>query len=129
MFLRSRRLGRRPPAAGFAIPISSPASCRPLSSSGPCGCARWYACAARAPGGRAGDERPGRCRSPSCGGCRRRRCGPSVLLALPLFVAWVGADDAHGPVTADHLALLAHLLDRGTNFHVPFLLVITCTGR
>src|SRR6478735_9365675 len=34
------------------------------------------------------------------------------LLALPLLVARVLADDPHRTVAADHLALLAHLLDR-----------------
>jgi hypothetical protein len=47
-----------------------------------------------------------------------------VLLALPLLVARVGADDAHRAVAADHLALLAHLLHRGTDFHAAFLLLV-----
>src|SRR5215831_13911144 len=37
--------------------------------------------------------------------------------ALPLLVARVVADDAHGTVPADHLALVAHLLDRRSNLH------------
>jgi hypothetical protein len=46
-----------------------------------------------------------------------------VLLALPLLVARVGADDPNGAMAADHLALLAHLLHGRTNLHAPFLLV------
>ena len=51
-------------------------------------------------------------------------------LALTLLVARVDADDAHGTVPTDHLALLAHLLDRRSNLHrarVPAL--ATCSGR
>jgi hypothetical protein len=33
-----------------------------------------------------------------------------ALLALPLLVARIGADDPHRAVAADHLALLAHSL-------------------
>jgi hypothetical protein len=44
--------------------------------------------------------------------------GPFLELStLPLLVAGVLADDHDPTVTADHLALLAHLLDAGTNLH------------
>src|SRR3954454_10143181 len=38
---------------------------------------------------------------------------------LPLLVTRVVTDDTDGPVSADHLALVAHLLDRRSNFHDP----------
>src|SRR6478672_3296711 len=40
-----------------------------------------------------------------------------LLLALTLLVARVAADDPHRAVAADHLALVAHLLDRRSNLH------------
>src|SRR3954451_22767018 len=46
-----------------------------------------------------------------------------VLLALTLLVARVLADDAHRTVSADNLALLSHLLDRGSDLHRCLLLV------
>src|SRR5688572_22218454 len=39
------------------------------------------------------------------------------LLALPLFVPRVRADDEHAAATPDHPALVAHLLDRRPNLH------------
>src|SRR3954452_17077282 len=45
------------------------------------------------------------------------------LLALPLLVARVRADDHHAPVPADHLAVVAHLLDAGAHLHCWSLLV------
>src|SRR5947209_20401965 len=45
-----------------------------------------------------------------------------VSLALTLLVARVAADDHHATVATDHLALLAHLLDAGSDLHC-FLLV------
>src|SRR2546430_8119666 len=45
---------------------SRPSSCRPPSSSCPCGCARSSASAARAPGARDGGGCPGSCRSRPC---------------------------------------------------------------
>src|SRR5262245_5472180 len=46
--------------------------------------------------------------------------------ALPLLVARVRADDADRAVTADHLALLAHLLDARTYLH-PALTGTLCS--
>src|SRR4029078_7910222 len=40
-----------------------------------------------------------------------------LLLALTLLVTRVDADDPHRAVAADHLALVAHLLDRRSNLH------------
>src|SRR6187551_963604 len=40
-----------------------------------------------------------------------------LLLALTLLVARVDADDPHRAVAADHLALVAHLLDRRSDLH------------
>src|SRR6266508_4616518 len=45
---------------------SWPSSCRPPSSSGPCGCARWCACAGRGRAGPGGAGCPGSSRSRSC---------------------------------------------------------------
>src|SRR5665213_2451921 len=42
------------------------------------------------------------------------------VLALPLLVALVLADDQNRSVTADDLALLAHRLDRRSYLHDPF---------
>jgi len=45
-------------------------------------------------------------------------------LTLTLLVPGVLTDDAHGPVTTDHLAFLTDLLDRRSNLHdVRFALV------
>jgi len=44
-------------------------------------------------------------------------------LPLTLLVALVLADDEHGPVTTDDLALLAHRLDRRSYLHDPFRLI------
>jgi len=41
-----------------------------------------------------------------------------TLLALPLLVPGIGADDHRAPVPLDHAAPLAHGLDRRTDFHV-----------
>src|SRR6266508_4532461 len=41
----------------------------------------------------------------------------SLYLTLSLLVARVWADDPDRAVAADHLALLAHLLDRRTDLH------------
>src|SRR5947209_5677062 len=61
--------------------------------------------------------------------------------ALALLVTGVRADDAHRPVPADHLALLADLLDGRTDLHgrAPWRRhgprldsrfgLITCSGR
>src|SRR5712691_6512161 len=43
---------------------------------------------------------------------------------LPLLVARVTADDPHRAVPADHLALLAHLLDRRTDLHRSLLVPV-----
>src|SRR5215211_6123653 len=48
-------------------------------------------------------------------------------LALTLLVARVLADDADRAVATDHLALLAHLLDRRTDLHR--VISLTCSGR
>src|SRR5271165_5779171 len=40
-----------------------------------------------------------------------------ALLALPLFVAWVFTNDPHDALAADHLALVANLLDARSDFH------------
>ena len=68
-------MGRSPVARGPAVPGPGPtscrsSSCRPRSSSCPCGYARWSACADRAPEGHGGAGCPGSNRSRSCGGCR-----------------------------------------------------------
>src|SRR5919199_4874501 len=57
----------------------------------------------------------------------RRRSGrlASELLALPLLVAEVLADHHDATVPADHLALVADLLDAGLDLHRA----LTCTGR
>src|SRR6059058_3343730 len=47
-----------------------------------------------------------------------------TLLALPLLVPGVLADDQHAPVAADDLALLTHRLDRRSYLHGPFRLMI-----
>src|SRR3954470_12108429 len=45
-------------------------------------------------------------------------------LSLPLLVTRVVADDLHAPMAADHLALLAHLLDARTNLHLCLSLLV-----
>src|SRR5438105_2476657 len=45
-------------------------------------------------------------------------------LPLPLLVTRVRADDLDAPVAADHLAVVAHLLDARTYFHVCLLVAI-----
>src|SRR5664279_6608699 len=40
----------------------------------------------------------------------------AIRSALPLLVLWIGADDHHGPVAADHLAVVATGLHRGSDF-------------
>src|SRR5471032_3346285 len=59
----------------------------------------------------------------SCLGCVGR-------LALTLFVAGVLADDHDPPVTADHLALVADLLDAGLDLHrlSPGMVLILARG-
>jgi hypothetical protein len=46
-----------------------------------------------------------------------RAISDSSSSALALLVAGVLADHLDAPVPADHLALLAHLLDAGSNLH------------
>ena len=46
--------------------LPRPSSCRPRSSSGPCGCGRWCGCAGPARAGPCGGGGPGSSRSPSC---------------------------------------------------------------
>src|SRR5580765_1186230 len=46
-----------------------------------------------------------------------RATAPLASLTLPLLVARVRADHHDPPVPADHLALLAHLLDRRSDPH------------
>src|SRR5262245_42258400 len=41
----------------------------------------------------------------------------SDLLALPLLVPWVRADDHRAAVPLDHAAAFTHGFDRGANFH------------
>src|SRR5882672_6716841 len=41
----------------------------------------------------------------------------AIRLTLPLLVSLVFADDPHDPAPADHLALVANLLDRCPDFH------------
>src|SRR5690348_9334685 len=48
---------------------------------------------------------------------RRSRAGPRSCSALALLVAQVLADDHDPAVTADHLALVADLLDARLNLH------------
>src|SRR3954470_8723597 len=55
---------------------------------------------------------------------RRVRCGECSALAL--LVAQVLADHHDPPVTADHLALVADLLDARLDLHDP---CPTCSGR
>jgi hypothetical protein len=51
------------------------------------------------------------------------------LSALPLLVARVLADHHDATVPADDLALLAHLLDAGSDLHGDVsLAAITCSG-
>src|SRR3954452_4849673 len=40
-----------------------------------------------------------------------------LFLTLTLLVTLVGADHAHGTMPADHLALVAHFLDRRPDLH------------
>src|ERR1035437_8062896 len=40
----------------------------------------------------------------------------AIRSALPLLVLWIGANDHHGPVAADHLAVVATGLHRGADF-------------
>src|SRR2546427_12542406 len=49
----------------------------------------------------------------------------AMTSALPLLVLGVGADDHHGAVTADDLAVVAACLDRGSDFQ-RFLGVVSC---
>src|SRR5262245_42233153 len=49
-------------------------------------------------------------------------------LALPLLVARVRADDSHRRVTADHLALLADLLDGWSNLHLTARMSLVPVG-
>jgi hypothetical protein len=58
---------------------------------------------------------------------RAMGAGACSSLALALLVPGVGADDLDAPVAADHLALLTHLLDAGTDLHRA--LSFTCSGR
>jgi len=46
-------------------------------------------------------------------GCLRSQ----VLLPLPLFVLWIGADHAHDAAAVNHLALGADLFDRCSDLH------------
>src|ERR671937_32668 len=46
----------------------------------------------------------------------------AMALPLTLLVTGVRADHEDGAVAPDDLALLAHRLDRGSNFHGPFRL-------
>jgi len=43
--------------------------------------------------------------------------GAQWALALALFVAWVGTDDAHDIVAAYNPAIFAETLDGGSDFH------------
>jgi hypothetical protein len=43
-----------------------------------------------------------------------------ISSALPLFVAWVLADDAHHSLAADHAAGFTQFLDGSTDFHGDF---------
>src|SRR5436305_13875627 len=45
-------------------------------------------------------------------------------LPLPLLVTRVRADDLNAPVAADHLAVVAHLLDARSYFHLCLLVAI-----
>src|SRR5664279_1438945 len=40
----------------------------------------------------------------------------AIRSALPLLVLWIGANDHHGPVAADHFAVVATGLHRGSDF-------------
>src|SRR5688572_22203932 len=51
-----------------------------------------------------------------------------VLLALPLLVARVGADDLDAAVPADHLALLTHSLDARAYLHQLLLSLLVAVG-
>ena len=44
------------------------------------------------------------------------------VLALPLLVSWIGADDHHAAVAADDLALLTDGFDARPDLHWPSLL-------
>jgi hypothetical protein len=44
-------------------------------------------------------------------------CHKAVLLALPLLVTGVRADDEHAAVPLDHAAALTHRLDGRAYFH------------
>lgn len=57
-----------------------------------------------------------------CVGCAPRNRGGGCL-TLTLFVAQVVADHHDPPVTADHFALVANLLDARLDLHVSSLLV------
>src|SRR5680860_1228850 len=45
-----------------------------------------------------------------------------AMSALPLLVTGIGADHLDTTVPTDHVALLAHLLDAWSNFHLPLRL-------
>src|SRR5665213_3519625 len=47
-------------------------------------------------------------------------------LTLALFVARVFANDSHGPLAADDLALVTNLFDARANFHCRLCLVARC---
>ena len=53
--------------------------------------------------------------------------GDARHLALPLLVPGVGTDHENGTATADHLALLTHLLDAGADLHQA--ISFTCSDR
>src|SRR5688572_27383127 len=50
----------------------------------------------------------------------------AMCLPLALFVTWVLTDHQHDPAAADHLALLAHGLDRGSYLQVRPILWRDC---
>src|SRR5680860_2563 len=67
------------------------------------------------------DTRPAGTRSDAKSSCHASLL---PLSSLALLVARVGADDPDRAVAADHLALLAHLLDRRTDLHADPLLLV-----
>ena len=58
-----------------------------------------------------------------CVACCKKRATRAGESALTLLVAQVLADHHDPAMTADHLALVANLLDAGLNLHLPAVLI------
>ena len=64
-----------------------------------------------------------------CVACCKNHATRAGESALTLFMAQVLADHHDPAVSADHLALVADLLDAGMNLHLPAVLIGLPRGR